>query len=276
MPYVTVGKENSGSIEIYYEDHGTGAPVVLIHGYPLSGASWEKQVPVLLEAGHRVITYDRRGFGSSSQPTIGYDYDTFAADLKALVDKLDLHGAVLAGFSMGTGEVTRYLGTYGSDRVTKAALFGPIPPFLLQTEDNPKGVPQSVFDGFMDMIKKDRYAWFKFFFDNFYNVDKLHGTRISDEAWNASFQVAAGASAYATLACVPTWMTDFRADLPKIDVPLLVVQGTEDRILPIDATGRRLPDLVKDIRFIEVEGGPHNIGWTHPDEVNSALMDFLK
>jgi non-heme chloroperoxidase len=276
MPYVTVGKENSGSIEIYYEDHGTGAPVVLIHGYPLSGASWEKQVPVLLEAGHRVITYDRRGFGSSSQPTIGYDYDTFAADLKALVDKLDLHGAVLAGFSMGTGEVTRYLGTYGSDRVTKAALFGPIPPFFLQTEDNPKGVPQSVFDGFMDMIKKDRYAWFKFFFDNFYNVDKLHGTRISDEAWNASFQVAAAASAYATLACVPTWMTDFRADLPKIDVPLLVVQGTEDRILPIDATGRRLPDLVKDIRFIEVEGGPHNIGWTHPDEVNSALMDFLK
>jgi non-heme chloroperoxidase len=276
MPYVTVGKENSGSIEIYYEDHGTGAPVVLIHGYPLSGASWEKQVPVLLEAGHRVITYDRRGFGKSSQPTIGFDYDTFAADLKALLDKLDLHGAVLAGFSMGTGEVTRYLGTYGSDRVAKAALFGPIPPFFLQTEDNPKGVPQSVFDGFMDMIKKDRYAWFKFFFDNFYNVDKLHGTRISDEAWNASFQVAAGSSAYATLACVPTWMTDFRADLPKIDVPLLVVQGTEDRILPIDATGRRLPDLVKDIRFIEVEGGPHNIGWTHPDEVNSALMDFLK
>jgi non-heme chloroperoxidase len=276
MPYVTVGKENSGSIEIYYEDHGTGAPVVLIHGYPLSGASWEKQVPVLLEAGHRVITYDRRGFGKSSQPTIGYDYDTFAADLKALVDKLDLHGAVLAGFSMGTGEVTRYLGTYGSDRVAKAALFGPIPPFFLQTEDNPKGLPQSVFDGFMDMIKKDRYAWFKFFFDNFYNVDKLRGTRISDEAWNASFQVAAGSSAYATLACVPTWMTDFRADLPKIDVPLLVVQGTEDRILPIDATGRRLPDLVKDIRFIEVEGGPHNIGWTHPDEVNSALMDFLK
>ncbi|MEA2588473.1 MAG: non-heme chloroperoxidase, partial [Actinomycetota bacterium] len=182
MPYVTVGKENSGSIEIYYEDHGTGAPVVLIHGYPLSGASWEKQVPVLLEAGYRVITYDRRGFGSSSQPTIGYDYDTFAADLKALVDKLDLRGAVLAGFSMGTGEVTRYLGTYGSDRVAKAALFGPIPPFLLQTGDNPKGVPQSVFDGFMDMIKKDRYAWFKFFFDNFYNVDKLHGTRISDEA----------------------------------------------------------------------------------------------
>ena len=276
MPYVTVGTENSGSIEIYYEDHGTGAPVVLIHGYPLSGASWEKQVPVLLEAGHRVITYDRRGFGNSSQPTIGYDYDTFAADLKALVDKFDLRGAVLAGFSMGTGEVTRYLGTYGSDRVAKAALFGPIPPFLLQTEDNPKGVPQSVFEGFMERIKKDRYAWFKFFLDNFYNVDKLHGTRISDEAWNASFEVAVGSSAYASLACVPTWLTDFRADLPKIDVPVLVVQGTEDRILPIDATGRRLPDLLSNIRFIEIEGGPHNVGWTHPDEVNSALMAFLK
>jgi non-heme chloroperoxidase len=253
-----------------------GVPVVLIHGYPLSGASWEKQVPVLLDAGYRVITYDRRGFGKSSQPTIGYDYDTFAADLKAVIDKLDLRDAVLAGFSMGTGEVTRYLGTYGSERVVKAALLGPIPPFLLQTDDNPKGVPQSVFDGFIERIKHDRYAWFKFFFDNFYNVDKLRGTRISDEAWNASFQVAAGSSAYATLACVPTWLTDFRADLPKIDVPLLVVQGTEDRILPIDATGRRLPDLVSDIRYIEIDGGPHNVGWTHPDEVNSALMDFLK
>jgi non-heme chloroperoxidase len=265
MPYVTVGKENSGSVELYYEDHGSGQPVVLIHGYPLDGHSWEKQVPVLLDAGKRVITYDRRGFGHSSQPTTGYDYDTFAADLKTLVDKLDLRDMVLAGFSMGTGEVTRYLGTYGSDRVSKAALFGPIPPFLLQTDDNPLGVPQSVFDGFKETIKKDRYAWFKFFFDNFYNVDKLGGTRISDQAWNASFQVAAGSSAYATLACVSTWLTDFRADL----------QGTEDRILPIDATGRRLPALVKDIEFIEIEGGPHNVGWTHPDEVNAALLKFL-
>ncbi len=249
--------------------------MVLIHGYPLDGHSWEKQVPVLLEAGKRVITYDRRGFGQSSQPTSGYDYDTFAADLKTLLDTLDVRDVVLAGFSMGTGEVTRYLGTYGSDRVAKAVLFGPIPPFLLQTDDNPLGVPQSVFDGFKEMIVKDRYAWFKFFFDNFYNVDKLHGARISDEAWNASFQVAAGASAYATLACVPTWTTDFRDDLPKIDVPLLVMQGTEDRILPIDASGRRLPSLVKDIQFIEVEAGPHNIGWTHPDEVNEALIKFV-
>jgi non-heme chloroperoxidase len=275
MPYVTVGQENSAPTELYYEDHGSGQPVVLIHGYPLDGHSWEKQLPALLAAGKRVITYDRRGFGRSSQPTTGYDYDTFAADLKALLDKLDLREAVLAGFSMGTGEITRYLGTYGSDRVTKAALLGPLPPFLLQTDDNPLGVPQSVFDGFEETIAKDRYAWFTFFLNNFYNVDKLHGVRIGDEAWNASFQVATGSSAYATLACVSTWLTDFRADLPKINVPMLVVQGAEDRILPIDATGRRLSALVKDVRFVEIEDGPHNIGWTHPDEVNKALLDFL-
>jgi non-heme chloroperoxidase len=275
MPYVTVGKENSTPIELYYEDHGSGQPVLLIHGYPLDGHSWEKQLPALLDAGKRVITYDRRGFGHSSQPTTGYDYDTFAGDLKALVDMLDLRGAVLAGFSMGSGEVTRYLGTYGSDRVAKAALLGPIPPYLLQTDDNPLGVPLGVFDGFKETITKDRYAWFKWFFDNFYNVDKFHGTRISDEAWSASFQVAAGSSAFASLACVSTWLTDFRGDLPKIDVPLLVVQGTEDRILPIDATGRRLPDLVQDTQLVEIEGGPHNVGWTHPDEVNDALIKFI-
>ncbi|MDT5346545.1 MAG: non-heme chloroperoxidase [Mycobacterium sp.] len=275
MPYVTVGEENSAPIELYYEDHGSGQPVVLIHGYPLDGHSWEKQVPVMLDAGKSVITYDRRGFGHSSQPSTGYDYDTFAADLKALIDTLDLRHIVLVGFSMGTGEVTRYLGTYGSDRVAKAALLGPIPPFLLQTDDNPQGVLQSVFDGFQKTITNDRYAWFKFFFDNFYNVDTFHGTRTSEQAWNASFQVAAGSSAYATLACVSTWLTDFRADLPKIDVPLLVVQGTEDRILPIDATGRRIPGLVKDVELIEIEGGPHNITWTHPDEVNQALTKLL-
>jgi non-heme chloroperoxidase len=275
MPYITVGEENSGRIDLYYEDHGAGRPVVLIHGYPLNGHSWEKQLPVLLDAGRRVIAYDRRGFGDSSQPTVGYDYDTFAADLNTLMERLDLRDTTLVGFSMGTGEVTRYLGRYGSARVSKAVLLGPIPPFLLQTPDNPQGVPRSVFDGLMAAIRKDRYAYFKGFFDNFYNVDKLGGTRISDEAWRASFQVAVGASAYATLACVPTWLTDFRNDLPKINVPTLVVQGTEDRILPIDATGRRLPALIKGVTFTEIEGGPHNIGWTHYEEVNRALLDFL-
>ncbi len=275
MPYVRVGEENSGRIEIYYEDHGRGRPVVLIHGYPLNGHSWEKQLPALLDAGYRVIAYDRRGFGASSQPTVGYDYDTFAADLRGLMDVLDLRDVTLAGFSMGTGEVTRYLGRYGSERIRNAVLLGPIPPFLLKTGDNPEGVDQSVFDGLIAAARADRYAYFKDFFDNFYNVDKFRGTRISDQAWQASFNVAAGASAYASVACIPTWLTDFRADLPQIDVPILVVQGTEDRILPIDATGRRLPALLKDARLIEVEAGPHNIGWTHPEEVNRALLGFL-
>jgi non-heme chloroperoxidase len=275
MPYVNVGQENSGSIDLYYEDHGTGTPVVLIHGYPLNGHSWEKQERVLLEAGYRVITYDRRGFGASSQPAVGYDYDTFAADLHALVEKLNLLDMVLVGFSMGTGEVTRYLGSYGSARVRKVALFAPLPPFLLKTADNPEGVDQSVFDGIMAAIVADRPAYLKAFLDDFYNVDKLGGTRISDQAWQLSFNVAVGASATATLACVRTWLTDFRRDLPKINVPMLVVQGDEDRILPIDSTGRRLPDLIKEVRFIEVVGGPHNIGWTHPEEVNKALLDFL-
>jgi non-heme chloroperoxidase len=275
MPYITVGKENSGSIDIYYEDHGEGQPVVLMHGFPLSGASWEKQVPALLDAGHRVITIDRRGFGKSSQPTVGYDYDTFAADFNSVIEELDLQDAVLAGFSMGTGEVTRYLGTYGSERVSKAVLFGPIPPFLLQTDDNPEGVPGDLFEGFKDAIRKDRPAYQKSFLDDFNNVDVFGGTRISDQAWQAEFIVAVGASAIGTVACVDAWLTDFRDDLPKIDVPVLVMQGSEDRILPPDATGRRLDGLIDDVRHLEVDKGPHNIGWTHPEEVNAALLGFI-
>ena len=216
-----------------------------------------------------MISYDRRGFGRSSQPTVGYDYDTFAADLNALLEHLDLDDVVLVGFSMGTGEVTRYLGTYGSARVRKAALLGAIPPFLLKTDDNPEGVDGQVFEGIKAAIVKDRYAYFKDFFDNFYNVDVLGGSRISEQAWQASFNVAVGASPYATYACVDTWLTDFRGDLPKIDVPILVVHGTEDRILPFDATAERLPALIADLQLVTVEGGPHNIGWTHPDEVNA-------
>jgi non-heme chloroperoxidase len=276
MPRIAVGTENNASIEIHYEDHGSGQPVVLIHGYPLNGNSWERQERELLASGHRVISYDRRGFGRSSQPTVGYDYDTFAADLNALLEHLDLSDIVLVGFSMGTGEVTRYLGTYGSKRVRKAALLGAIPPFLLKADDNPEGVDGQVFEGIKAAIVKDRYAYFKDFLDNFYNVDKLGGTRISDQAWQASFNLAASASPYATYACVDTWLTDFRDDLPKIDVPTLVVHGTEDRILPFEATAKRLPALVDNLELVPVEGGPHNIGWTHPDEVNQALLRFLE
>jgi non-heme chloroperoxidase len=276
MSKVVVGQQNNADIEIYYEDHGAGQPVVLIHGYPLSGHSWEKQERVLLEAGHRVITYDRRGFGQSSQPTVGYDYDTFTADLNTLLERLDLNDIVLVGFSMGTGEVTRYLGKYGSARVAKAVLFGAIPPFLLKTPDNPAGVEQSVFDGIKAAVIADRPAYFKDFLDNFYNVDENAGTRISDQAWQNSFIVAVGASAYAAHACVDTWLTDFRGDLPKIDVPTLLVHGTADRILPYDATAKRLPGLIENLHFVTVEGGPHNIAWTHSEEVNKALLDFVK
>jgi non-heme chloroperoxidase len=275
VPFVTVGQQNSADIDIYYEDHGEGQPVILIHGYPLNGRSWEKQHRVLLDAGYRVIAYDRRGFGNSSQPTVGYDYDTFAADLNALIERLDLSDIALVGFSMGTGEVTRYLGTYGSGRVSKAALLGAIPPFLLKTDDNPEGVDQSVFDGIRAAVVADRPAYFKAFLDDFYNVDVLGGTRISDQAWQASFNVAVAASPFAADACVPTWLTDFRADLPKIDVPTLLVHGDADRILPFEATAKRLPGLIADLKFVVVEGGPHNIAWTHPEIVNRALLDFL-
>ncbi|HEY4609765.1 MAG TPA: alpha/beta hydrolase [Ilumatobacteraceae bacterium] len=275
MPSLIVGTENEAAIDIHYEDHGSGQPVVLIHGYPLNGNSWERQERELLANGHRVISYDRRGFGRSSQPTVGYDYDTFAADLNALLEHLDLSDIILVGFSMGSGEVTRYLGSYGSARVRKAALFGAIPPYLLKTDDNLEGVDGDVFEQIKAAIATDRYAWFKDFLDNFYNTDKLMPERISEQAWQASFNVAAAASPFASYACVDTWLTDFRGDLPKIDVPVLVVHGTEDRILPFEATAARLPDLIDDVKLVPVEGGPHNIAWTHPDEVNDALLEFI-
>ncbi|WP_405392775.1 alpha/beta hydrolase [Streptomyces sp. NBC_01102] len=275
MPFVTVGQENTASIDIYYEDHGSGPAIVLIHGYPLDGHSWEKQQRVLLGAGFRVITYDRRGFGRSSQPTVGYDYDTFAADLNSLLDHLDLSEVILCGFSMGTGEVTRYLGTYGSGRVGKAVLMGAVPPFLLKTEDNPEGVDRSVFEGIKEAVVADRPAYFKDFLDNFYNVDTYRGTRISDQAWNNSFNVAVAASPFGAYACVDTWLTDFRDDLPKFDVPTLLIHGDADRILPYPNTAARLPALIEDLTFVTVEGGPHNVAWTHPEVVNPALLEFV-
>jgi pimeloyl-ACP methyl ester carboxylesterase len=273
---MTVGTENSGATNLHYEDYGTGAPVVLIHGYPLSGRAWDKQVPMLLDAGRRVITYDRRGFGQSSHPSFGYNYDTFAADLNTIMEALDLRDAILVGHSMGTGEVTRYLGTYGSGRVSKGVLISPIPPFLLQTDNNPEGLPASVFDGFIHAAAADQPAWMKGFLDNFYNYDVLRGKLVSEEAYHASFNVAVSASAIATVACIPTWETDFRADLPKIDVPMMVIQGDADRVLPYPKTGQRLPGLIKDVELRTIEGGPHAIAWTHADQVNHALQDFLK
>ncbi len=275
MSFLTVGRENSEAIRIYYEDHGSGAPVVLVHGYLLDGHSWEKQEAALLDAGYRVITYDRRGFGNSSRPSVGYDYDTLSADLAVLLNELDLREVTLVGFSMGTGEVTRYLVAYGSGRVRGAALLAPLPPFLLRTGDNPDGIDRSVFEEFMADISADRPAAVKTFLDRFYNIDLLGGSHVSDQAWQNSFHVAIRASARATLGCVTAWLEDFRGDLPRIDVPVLVVQGSHDRILPPEATGDRLPPLLSDVRRLVIEGGPHAIIWTHADQVNQALLDFI-
>ena len=276
MPYVRVGEENSADIELYYEDHGSGQPVVLIHGYPLDGTSWEKQTAVLLEAGKRVITYDRRGFGKSDKPTSGHDYDTYAADLSALVSALDLQDAVLVGFSMGTGEVVRYLSRYGSHRIAKAVFIGALQPYLLKTEDNPTGaMSQDDVDGFLDTIKADRYAFFTGFLQNFYRTDENLGTRISEEALRNSWQLATNISPYASVWSVATWYTDWRDDIAKIDVPTLIMHGTADVNVPIDVTSRVLAKMLPSATYIEVEDAPHGMLWTHGEEINKALLDFL-
>ncbi len=275
MPYVTVGKENSGNIDLYYEDHGAGQPVILIHGWPLSGRSWEKQTAALLGAGYRVITYDRRGFGQSSKPTSGYNYDTMAGDLQKLVIKLDLRDFVLVGFSMGGGEVARYLGKYGTKGVSKAVFISSIPPFLLKTADNPHGVDGSVFDGIKQGIVADRPAFLMTFLSNFYNVDILGGKLVSDLLVRSNWMVAVGASPRGTLDCVSAWLTDFRKDLPRIDVPTLVIHGDADRILPIDVTGKRTQQLVKGSKLAVMKDGPHGVLWTHAEQVNRELLEFL-
>jgi non-heme chloroperoxidase len=275
MAYVTVGRENSAAIRIYYEDHGSGSPVVLVHGYALNGHSWEKQETALLAAGHRVISYDRRGFGASSRPSTGYDFDTLATDLHLLLSSLDLRGVVLAGSGMGTGEITRYLATYGPARVSAAVLVAPLLPFLVKTGDNPDGLDQRVFDAMTARITADRPAAMKDLLDDAYNVDLLGGTRVSDQAWQNSFYAALSASAQAVLTCVTACQEDFRADLATISIPVLVIHGDQDRILPYEATSRRLPDLLHNVRSTLIAGGPHAIIWTHADEVNQAVLQFI-
>ncbi|BBE21807.1 arylesterase [Arthrobacter sp. MN05-02] len=275
MGFIKVGTENTTDIELYYEDHGTGQPVVLIHGYPLDGGSWEKQTAALLAAGYRVITYDRRGFGKSSKPTTGYDYDTFAADLNTVLETLDLHDAVLVGFSMGTGEVGRYIGTYGESRIAKAAFLASLEPFLLQTDDNPTGVPSTVFDGIRNAAIEDRYAWFTNFYNDFFNTDNFLGNRLSEEALRNAWNVASGSSWYASFAVVDSWLTDFRSDVEKVTVPALIVHGTDDRILPIDSTGREFTKRLPSAEYVEIEDAPHGMLWTHGAEINEVLLRFL-
>jgi len=277
VSHIKVATENSIDVKLFYTDQGSGQPVVLIHGYPLNGESWGKQQAALLDAGYRVIAYDRRGFGASTKAGSGYDYDTFASDLSVLIETLDLTDAVLVGFSMGTGEICRYLSTYGSDRIAKVAFLGSLQPYLLKTDDNPDGAgPQEFFDGFSAAARQDRYAFVAEFFKSFYNLDDYLGSRISQQALDASMQVADHAGNIAIVAAPLTWPTDFRADIPKVDVPALILHGTADNILPIDVTARRFRELLPDATYVEIEGAPHGLLWTHGDEVNEALLAFLK
>lgn len=277
MSHIKVATENSIDVKLFYTDQGSGQPVVLIHGYPLNGESWGKQQAALLDAGYRVIAYDRRGFGASTKAGSGYDYDTFASDLSVLIETLDLTDAVLVGFSMGTGEICRYLSTYGSDRIAKVAFLGSLQPYLLKTDDNPDGAgPQEFFDGFSAAARQDRYAFVAEFFKNFYNLDDYLGSRISQQALDASMQVANHAGNVAIAAAPLTWPTDFRADIPNVDVPALILHGTADNILPVEVTARRFRELLPDATYVEIEGAPHGLLWTHGDEVNEALLAFLK
>ncbi|MFD4595675.1 alpha/beta fold hydrolase [Streptomyces rubiginosohelvolus] len=278
MGYIAVGSENSTPVELYYEDQGAGQPVVLIHGYPLNGHSWERQTRDLLDAGYRVITYDRRGFGRSSKAGTGYDYDTFSADLNALLESLDLREVVLVGFSMGTGELARYVARYGHERVAKLAFLAALEPFLVARDDNPEGVPQEVFDGIAAAAKGDRYAWYTQFFADFYNLDDTLGSRISQEAVTASWNVATSSAPVAAYAVVSSWIEDFRADVQAVrdsGKPALILHGTADRILPIDATARRFRRELPEAQYVEIEGAPHGLLWTHAEEVNAALRTFL-
>lgn len=279
MGHITVGTENSTDIELYYEDHGSGQPVVLIHGYPLSGDSWELQSRELLAAGFRVITYDRRGFGKSSKVGVGYDYDTFAADLNAVLTALDLRDVILVGFSMGTGELARYTKNYGTERIAKLAFLASLEPFLVQRDDNPDGVPQQVFDGIVEAARSDRYAWYTQFYKDFYNLDETLGSRISPEVVTASWNTATGSAPVAAYAVVASWIEDFRPDVEAVraaGLPTLILHGTKDNILPIDATGRRFHALVPDAEYVEVDGAPHGLLWTHAADVNRVLLAFVQ
>lgn len=275
MAKLTVGAENDSPIELYYEDHGSGKPVVLVHGWPLSGRSWENQVGALVEAGHRVITYDRRGFGWSSQPWEGYDYDTFAADLDALLVHLDLRDVTLVGFSMGGGEVVRYIGTYDTDRIAKAVLASAVPPFLYKSEDNPDGgLDDATIAGFQDGVKGDRIAFLDEFTTGFFSADGE--LKVSEAQRVYARDIAAFASPKGTVDCIAAFgHTDFRADVAKVTVPTLVIHGDSDAIVPFEVSGKRSAELIPGAKLVVIEGGPHGINASHPDQFNRALLDFL-
>jgi non-heme chloroperoxidase len=275
MGSIAVGQENSTPIELYYEDHGDGPPVVLVHGWPVDSRSWEPQLHPLLTAGYRVVTYDRRGFGRSSRPTAGYDFDTLAADLDALLTHLDLSGATIVGFSLGTGELARYVGRYGTSRLAAAVFIESLAPSFAKSADNPSGVDEAGVAAVQQAILDDRFGWLTGLVGDFLNLEDYLGKRVSEETVRAIWDAAADASPYATWACPPGWLEDFGGDITRLDVPTLVIHGTADRILPIDGQGRRLHAALPDARYVEIDGGPHVLCVTHAAEVNRELLAFL-
>jgi non-heme chloroperoxidase len=276
MPFITVGKENTADIDLYYEDHGSGPPVVLLSGWPLDSRSWEPQTHALLAAGHRVISYDRRGFGKSSRPIEGYDFDTFARDLDTLLTQLDLRDLTLVGFSLGTGEVARYIGTYGTGRLKGCVFIESLAPSFVKSGENPNGVDQATIDTIRQAILDDRPAWLTGLLADFLNLDELLGQRVSEETVRVNWNAGTDASPWATWACVLTWLDDFREDIKRIDVPALILHGTADRILSLDGQGRRMHAALPDAHYVEIEGGPHVLCVTHAREVNRELLAFLR
>jgi pimeloyl-ACP methyl ester carboxylesterase len=275
MATINVGRENSAAIDIYYEDQGSGPVVVLVHGWPFDSRSWEPQVSALLAAGYRVITYDRRGFGRSSRPSTGYDFDTLAEDFGTLLSELDLRDAIGVGFSLGTGELVRYVGRYGTDRLRGLVLIENLAPSFRKSADNPNGVDEAGVAGVQQAILDDRYAWLTGMMTEFLNLDEYLGKRVSEDAVRALWAAGAEASPYATWACPQGWLDDFTADIARIDVPTLIVHGAVDRILPVDGQGRRLHAALPAARYVEIEGGPHINPLTHTAEVNRELLAFL-
>lgn len=273
MAFLKVGYENEDPIKLYYEDHGFGSPIVLIHGWPLSGRSWEKQIPALLQTGHRVITYDRRGFGQSSQPANGYEADTLASDLNALISHLDLHEITLVGFSMGGCEVARYLGKYGSERISKAVFVAAVTPFLLKTNDNPEGIDSSAFKAIRDCIVEDRAKFLHSFLKDFYSVGLFE--QVSKEIIRMSWNIGIAASPIGSLKTVDTWIEDFRDDLKSIDIQVMVIHGSADKTVPAEASGKRMKQFVKNCEYREIMGAPHGLNWTHAEELNKLLLDFI-
>jgi len=282
MPRVTVGTDNGQPVELEYTDQGAGRPVVLIHGWPLSGRSWEAQVAPLVEAGHRVVTYDRRGFGQSSQPWTGYDYDTLAADLDALLRHLDLSDVTLVGFSMGGGEVVRYLARFGSARVAKAVLASAVPPYLYQSEDNPDGgLDDATIAEFETGVRTDRPAFLDHFTGEFFNaggkglLDRKSGS-VSEPMRQYALRLAEVASPKATLDCIAAFgRTDFRADVAAVTVPTLVIHGDSDAVVPFEVSGKRSHEAISGSQLVVIEGGPHGINASHPAQFNAALLEFL-